>query len=187
MGRRTRERRAVTSERTAVRETRLGRVADGREFEEFFRAELPGIVRALYLLVPDRQEAEELAQESMARAFERWDRVRGMDSPVGYVYRTAVNLNRRRLRRLAIGTRKLASLGTRAAAPPPDAASEVAEAIASLPKGQREAFMLVGWLGMSAEEAGRLLGIAPASVRSRVHRARTVLRDRLRIEEEADG
>jgi RNA polymerase sigma factor (sigma-70 family) len=164
------------------------RTAEGLEFEEFFRAEFPEIVRALFLLVPDRQEAEELAQEAMARAYERWDRVRVMASPTGYVYRTAVNLNRRRLRHLAVRARRSIVLGARTeAVPPPETAPELAEAIASLSAGQREAFLLVEWVGMSSEEAGRILRIAPASVRSRVHRAKDALRDRLRHKEERDG
>jgi RNA polymerase sigma factor (sigma-70 family) len=61
---------------------------------------------------------------------------------------------------------------------------ELAEAIASLSRGQREAFMLVEWLGLSAEESAPILGLAPASVRSRVHRARAALRERLQPEED---
>jgi RNA polymerase sigma factor (sigma-70 family) len=168
-----------------VQTTRLERVAEGLDFEEFFRQEYPGLARALVLLVLDRQEAEELAQEAMARAYERWDRVRAMASPGGYVYRTAVNLNRRRLRHLAVRARRLLALargGDRD--DDPGVTVELAEAIGSLSAGQREAFLLVEWVGMSSEEAGRTLRIAPASVRSRVHRAKETLRDRLWIEEE---
>jgi len=168
--------------------TRLSDVSESLDFEEFFRAQFPALVRALYLLVSDRSEAEELAQEAMARVFERWDRVRTMESPGGYLYQTAVNLNRRRLRRLAVRARKLLSLGAESgSARLPEEASELAEAIGSLSEGQRAAFMLVDWLGMTSEEAGRILRIAPASVRSRVHRARQSLRDRLGFEEERDG
>jgi len=171
-----------------VRTTRLSRVAEDLDFEEFFRAEFPGLVRALYLLVPDRAEAEELAQEAMARTYERWGRVREMDSPGGYVYRIAVNLNRRRLRHLAVRARKLLTLGSGMEATVEDESTrELSEAIVSLSTRQREAFLLVEWLGMTSEEAGRILRIAPASVRSRVHRARESLRDRLRLEEERHG
>lgn len=57
-------------------------VAPRLEFEEFFRAEYPGLVRAFYVLTADQAEAEELAQEAMARAYERWDRVGAMDQVV---------------------------------------------------------------------------------------------------------
>lgn len=155
-------------------------VAQRLEFEEFFRAAYPGLVRAFYVLTADRAEAEELAQEAMARAYERWERVGAMESPVGYLYRTGVNLNRHRLRHLTVRARGLLAV-TRDAQNEPAAGvqQEIAEAIASLSRGQREAFMLVEWLGLNAEEAGRVLGIAPASVRSRVHRAKAALRARL--------
>ena len=160
---------------------RLGRVVDALDFEGFFRDEYRGLVRALFLLTADQGEAEELAQETMARVFERWERVSRMESPGGYAYRLAVNLNRQRLRHFAVRARRLLAITVHPdSEQPPDTRRELAEAISSLPKGQREAFMLVEWLGMGAEEAARVLKIAPASVRSRIHRARAALRDRLR-------
>ena len=42
---------------------------------------------------------------------------------------------------------------------------------------QRQALVLVEWLGFSAEEAGHILRIAPSSVRGRLHRARGSLRE----------
>ena len=155
---------------------------------DFFHAEYPGLVRALYLLTADQYEAEELAQDALARVYERWDKVGKMESPGGYVYRTAVNLNRKRLRHLAMRARRLASLGSRTTSSPAvEVRAEIADALASLSVGQREAFMLVEWLGHPAEEAGRILGIEPASVRSRVHRARAALRDHLSEEVDERG
>lgn len=138
-------------------------------FEDFFRSEYPTLARALLLLVGDRGEAEDLAQEAMARTYERWERVRDMDSPTGYVYRAALNLHRKHLRRLAVRARRVFT-----GSPEPDpaeaagAAVDVRRALVQLPPGQREALVLVGWLGMTADEAGRALGIDPASVRGRL-------------------
>jgi RNA polymerase sigma factor (sigma-70 family) len=163
-----------------VHAARLTHVAASLDFEDFFRAEYPGLVRAFYLLTADRGEAEEMAQETMARAYERWEQVGSMESPAGYVYRIGVNLNRQRLRHLAVRARRLLAMTDRSdLEQPPDIRAEIVDAIASLSKRQREAFMLVEWLGMNADEAGRCLSITPASVRSRVHRARAVLRHRL--------
>lgn len=155
-------------------------VAQRLEFEEFFRAEYPGLARAFYVLTADQAEAEELAQEAMARAYERWERVGAMESPAGYLYRIGVNLNRHRLRHLAVRARRLLAMARETRSEEvPGVRREIAEAIGALSRGQREAFMLVEWLGLNAEEAGRVLGIAPASVRSRVHRAKAALRSRL--------
>ena len=64
---------------------------------------------------------------------------------------------------------------------------DLADAISALSVRLREAFMLVDWLGMSSDEAARILHITPVSVRSRVHRARRELRARLIPEEGNDG
>jgi RNA polymerase sigma-70 factor, ECF subfamily len=147
-------------------------------FEPFFEAEYPRLARALFLVTGDGSEAEELAQEAMVRVFERWERVRRMTSPTGYLYRIALNLNRSRLRRLAVRARRLVIPGT---SPDPattaEARDELSRVLASLPDGQREALVLVEWLGMDAEEAGRVLGIEPVSVRVRISRARAALRE----------
>jgi DNA-directed RNA polymerase specialized sigma24 family protein len=77
-----------------------------------------------------------------------------MDSPAGYVYRTALNLFRSRLRRLAVRARHIFS-----AAPSDDisgavsASQDVHRALATLPVAQREALILVEWLGLGSEEA----------------------------------
>jgi RNA polymerase sigma factor (sigma-70 family) len=157
-------------------------------FESFYRAEYPGLVRAMFLLTADAHEAQELAQEAMVRVYERWDRVGAMASPGGYLYRVATNLHRRRARFLAMRARRLRTLGADLHDVEPDASrQELADAIGSLSIRLRQAFMLVEWLGMSSEEAARTLHIAPASVRSRVHRARRELRRRLDLEEPNDA
>ncbi len=148
------------------------------DFEGFFRAEYPRLATALHLLIGDRAEAEDVAQEALSRVYERWDRVRAMDSPTGYLYRTALNLQRKRARRLARRP------PPPAADPSPDPAAvaerraAIRDALRSLSAEQREALVLVEWLGMDAAETGALLGISAGSVRARVHQAREALRAR---------
>src|ERR687884_501387 len=81
----------------------------GLDFEDFFRAEYERLARTCLLLTGDAAEGEDLAQEAFARVFERWERVRAMDSPVGYVYRSALNLHRKRVRHLVVRARRLLS------------------------------------------------------------------------------
>ncbi len=155
----------------------LGKSESGLDFREFFEAEYRRLAKALFLLAGDALEADELAQEALVIVFERWDRVRLMDSPAGYLYRTALNLNRSRLRRLASRAKHTLSL-------PPDtdplagveARAEVRRLLAALPRGQKEAVVLVEWLGMSAEQAGTILGIDGSTVRVQLSRARRALR-----------
>src|SRR4029453_7606351 len=104
------------------------------------RAALSGV----YLLTGDRSEADDLAQEALLRAYERWDRVGAMDSPAGYVYRTALNLHRSQLRALMVRARRVF-----AAIPADDLSGTVAgshdarQALGQLPRGQRGALILV--------------------------------------------
>jgi RNA polymerase sigma-70 factor (ECF subfamily) len=99
-----------------------------------------------------------------------------MASPAGYVYRTALNLTRSRLRRLAVRARHAS-----AATPSLDQSESVLtgqrvrDALASLPPTQREVVVLVGWLGYRSEELADILGIDAASVRGRLHRGRASL------------
>ena len=120
----------------------------------------------------------------MVRVYERWDRVRQMDSPQGYLFRTAMNLHRSRLRGLATRARHIFT-----ATPSPDPADvaesrdSITRALASLPTGQREAVVLVEWLGMGQDEAAATLGIKPGSIRARLSRAKADLRTMLEDED----
>jgi DNA-directed RNA polymerase specialized sigma24 family protein len=91
---------------TAVGAGQKGEVVAPTDFEDFYRTEFPSLVRAMFLLVMDVDEAQELAQEAIVRVYERWDRVSAMTSPGGYLYRVARNLNRRRIRSLAVRARR---------------------------------------------------------------------------------
>lgn len=148
------------------------------DFEAFFRAEYGPLMRTMYALCRSVPEAEDLAQEAMARALERWDSVVRADSPTAYVYKIAMNLQRSRLRRL----RRAATLHPD---PPqePDVIAigrhELLEALHRLSPTQRQAFLLVEWAGLTSDEAGSVLGITGESVRGRIHRARISLRSGL--------
>ena len=157
--------------------------APSLDFRDFFEAEYERLGRALYVLTGSRAESEDLTQEAMVRVYERWGRVRTMDSPIGYLYRTAMNLHRSRLRRLGVRARR-AILADRHPDDPLEAVhhrDEVDRLLAALPETQRQALVLVELLGMSSEEAARILEIEPVSVRVRLSRARAHLRRRVVI------
>src|SRR5207302_3540223 len=105
------------------------------------------LARAAFLLCGDASEAEDLAQEAMVRVYERWSRVSRMNSPTGFLYRTALNLHRSRLRRLAARARRRGSPAPPAFASDPAEAAvahdHVARALAAPPAGPRAAVVLV--------------------------------------------
>jgi RNA polymerase sigma-70 factor (ECF subfamily) len=148
------------------------------DFHVFFETEYERLGKALYLVTGNRHEAEDLAQEALVRVFERWDRVSATDSPTGYLYRTALNLQRSRVRRLRTALRH--SMPQPSHTDPldrVDAQNEVMQLLLGLPLGQRTAMVLVDWYGMSAEEASSVMRIKPSTVRVHLSRAHASLRD----------
>src|ERR1041385_8024249 len=128
--------------------------AEALDFGEFFEREHLRLGRAIYLLVGRRGDAEDLVQEALARAYERWDRVAKMAEPAGYVYRIAANLYRRRLR----GRRLLERVSEqmRVQRPPDptetaDARVDLLSALRVLPRDQRATLILVELFGYDAE------------------------------------
>lgn len=149
-------------------------------FAEFFAAHHVRLGRSIYLLVGDRLEAEDLVQEALGRAYERWDRVSRMSDPVAYVYRIAANLHKRRMRRRK-HERTLANVDERPGdeGHQVDQREDVLAALRTLSRGEREAIILVEYLGYVPDAAAKILGVAAATIRVRVHRGHMKLRVRL--------
>ena len=150
------------------------------DFEEFFRSQYGPLVRATFLLTGNREEAEDIAQEALTRVYERWSRVREMESAVGYAYRVALHLNHRRLRKLLVqASRRLQGPSTSEdPAVIAETRGDVLRVMTSLPMRFREVLVLTEWLEMDAAQAGKVLGLRPGSVRARLHRAREEFRKR---------
>jgi RNA polymerase sigma-70 factor, ECF subfamily len=145
-------------------------------FEDFFLDERARLFRALLLVTQDAAEAEDLMQEAFVRVWERWDRVEGVESPVGYLFRTAMNLHRSALRRALIAAKR--SLRPSEGRDPFDQVAshdEAVRALAVLTPRQRAAVVVTELLGFSSEEAGTILGIRPGTVRALMSQARAAL------------
>jgi RNA polymerase sigma-70 factor (ECF subfamily) len=145
-------------------------------FASFFSLHHGDLFRALWLLTRDRHEAEEVAQEAFVRLWERWDRVSVGPDPTAYLYRTAMNLWRSRLRRLAIAARKVIHQTDREEGTEDvEARDVVVRSLATLPPRQRAAVVLVDVLDLTSERAGAVLGIRAVTVRVLAARARATL------------
>jgi RNA polymerase sigma-70 factor, ECF subfamily len=146
-------------------------------FEAFVDAETARFHGALRLLTRDRTEAEDLMQDAYLKVWERWHQVRSLDDPTGYLYRTAMNLFRKRRRRAAVAIRH--AIGPR---PPRDqlddveSRDEVLRALATLSPRQRVSLVLTDLLDFSSEEAGQLMGVKATTVRVLASQGRAALR-----------
>ncbi|MDH3299869.1 MAG: RNA polymerase sigma factor [Acidimicrobiia bacterium] len=151
----------------------------GGTFEEFCRAEYSSMANALTWSLGGHDLGREAADEAFARAFERWETVGAMDNPAGWVYRVGVNWGRRRLWR---GNRerelltRIPSLEVRHLHyHDPDLAS----ALADLSVRLRSVVVLRLLLDNSERETAEALGLSVGTVKSRLHRGLTQLRQKL--------
>ena len=146
-------------------------------FEALFQSHRDELYGAMALVTHDRGEAEELTQEAFVKVLERWDRVGAMDDPTGYLYRTAMNLFRKRYRRAALAARRSVGLApSRDPIEDVDARDAAARALAPLTPKQRAAIVLTDLLGFPSEEAARMLGVRASTVRMHASIARATLR-----------
>jgi RNA polymerase sigma factor (sigma-70 family) len=152
--------------------------ARAMSFEEFYEANFRHLFTALSLVTGNRQEAEEIAQDSFLRVYERWDRVAALDDPTAYLFRVAMNAFRNRYRRAVLSVRRALSLApdTRDDLAAVETRDEVVRLLQRLDRKQRAALLLTAILDYSAEEAGRMLGLRASSVRSLTTRARAQMK-----------
>ena len=85
-------------------------VSIGETFETFYAREYRPLVALTYVLSGSPSVAEDLAQEAMAVTLRQWSRVSGMDSPTGYLRRTAAHLAASAVRRKVAETKALLRL-----------------------------------------------------------------------------
>ena len=149
---------------------------DTTSFELFYQSERDGLLANLNLITRDPHEAEELMHDAFLKVWEHWGRVRHMDRPAGYLYRTALNAFRTRYRRAAIAKRVLGWASKRDPLEDVEGRDRVVRALAALTVRQRAAVVLTELLDYTSEEAGRLLGVRPGTVRVLAHHGRAALR-----------
>ncbi len=155
-------------------EEETGRLVVAPSFEQWYRHQHPRLVNALTVVAVDAELAREAAAESFTRALERWDRVSKMDAPAAWVYRVAVNVIRRKMRRAAFERAALTSRRAEAVELPV-LAPEVWAAVRVLPVRQRTAIALRYVLDLPQHEVARLMGVAPGTVSATLTKARARL------------
>lgn len=157
------------------------------------------LYRVARSIIRHDDEAEDIVQETYVRAFANFAAFRGEASLVTWLTRIAVNeaLDRLRLKRrqgdfdvLGGPDHSKEDSVIRLAATPTEADPEhqaargevrrlVEQAVDGLPEAFRTVFVMREIEEMNVEETSALLGIKPETVKTRLHRARRLLRDRL--------
>jgi RNA polymerase sigma-70 factor (ECF subfamily) len=158
-------------------------------FEAFFERYRNPVFRTAYGLTGDRQAAEEVLQDTFARAWQRRATLHVDVSPLPWLHRVALNLcysrlGRRRLPSEPIGDSVIAEVRDGAVEPAERAERQelrriVLDGVAALPPKHQSVVVLYYLHGLSLQETSSLLGIRLGTVKSRLHYALRSLRSEL--------
>jgi len=159
----------------------LARAGERPAFDELVRRHDRRLRGLAYRLMADRDRMDDALQEAYLKAFRALPRFRAGGDFGAWLYRITYNACIDELRQ-----RQRSPLSTEdpvdpvSGHPGPErvvsAAETVRSALADLPVGQRIAVVLVDGEGFDHREAAKILDVAPGTVASRLHRARTALR-----------
>lgn len=154
--------------------------AEEREvFALFCREQYPSLVGVLTLYVGHRADAEDYAQEALARTWRDWDRIRTREAAPAYAHRTALNLAKNQFRRAAVRRRYAHLVAVEDQHVDPDGADAmvVRDAIRRLPPRRRAAVVLRYFGGLTVAETADVLGVPPNTVKTLTRRGLHQLRD----------
>jgi len=165
------------------------RAGDAEAFEELVRAYQHRVFGVALRMLGNRAEAEEVAQEVFLRAHRALAGFRGEARLSTWLYGISSRLC---LNRLASSEWRLARPGgdalLRLASSAPDAGAlaerdelerALEQAIADLPEDRRIVVVLRDLEGLPYEEIAQALDVPVGTVRSRIHRARLDLKEKL--------
>ena len=150
---------------------------DSADFDTFYIAAVRRVVLYLYAACGDRSDAQDIAQEAFARAWQHWPKVSGYDDPEAWVRTVAWRMMINRWRGLRRRFAAVARMGPPAEAtggPSPDRVA-VIDALQRLPTPQRQVIALHYLLDMPVQQIAETTGVPVGTVKARLSRARTTL------------
>ncbi len=147
-----------------------------REFSVFVGDVEPKLSRAL-VAAYGPEVGHEAARDALVYAWENWERISGMNNPLGYLYRVGQSRSRpyRRKRVLfpVVNTDEL-----------PHVEPDLPRMLEELSENQRAVLVLIHIQGMTERETAEAMGISRATVRRHAERGLTKLRTALEVEDD---
>jgi len=143
------------------------------DFASFYAEVEPRIRKAL-VAVCGPHRGSDAAATAMAVGFARWDELREMDNPAGYLYRVGRSAARSRRKPLPVLVAEQAErYGFEPGLP---------AALNRLSEQQRQAVLLVHGAGESLRSTADLLGVSVSTLRNHLQRGLSKLRRELGVE-----
>lgn len=157
------------------------RTSKDAEFSDWMAARQPALLRTAYLLTGDHHGAEDLVQNTLAKVYLTWHKVRDRQAMDGYDRRILVNENNSLWRR-AWKRKETASSEVPDWVPTRDTYDEgrgqaLWDLVQTLPRKQRAAVVLRYYEELTEAETADVLGCSIGTVKSQTSRALATLRD----------
>ncbi len=171
------------------------------EFHKVIEDNYQRVYSVIYRMLENPEEAEDLTQDTFVNAYRAWDDFRGESQVYTWLYRIALNLTRNRLE--VIGRRRQShgysldqlieddreehrprhikdwSWAPERLLESNELGELIARYVGELRDDYKEVVILRDYEGLSYEEIAQVLGCSLAAVKSRLFRARSVLREQL--------
>lgn len=154
-------------------------------FERLYRKHCGRVYALCLRMTGDAALAEELAQDAFVRAWEKLDTFKGNSQFSTWLYRLTVNVvltalrSRGRRMQREVAVEELPEQPAGAALASPGTMEDIEKAIAQLPQGARNVFVLHDVEGYRHEEIASITGTATGTCKAQLHRARRLLREML--------
>jgi RNA polymerase sigma-70 factor (ECF subfamily) len=175
-----------------LEEARTAARDEDEAVENLVREHARLVYRIAYAILRSHHDAEDAVQETFLRVLRYRRRLAAVDNPKTWLariaWRVSIDRSKRRSRKREISVETFAYQFDEIAAADTSADDALDSArigaaleklISALPKNLREPLILSTIEEMSPREAAAVLGINEAAVRSRVFRARQILREKL--------
>ena len=152
------------------------------QYTALFRDEFPAVARTAYVILHNRQAAEDVAQQAFTQLLVHWRKVSQYDQPEAWVRRVAIRLAARGVRRERIRT-----LLHQQIEPPPQRLSrdlDLLHALKALPPQQRAAVALFYFEDRPVLEIADLLHCSESTAKAHLFKARKRLASLLHEDED---
>ena len=175
----TKEQRTLAAD-AEMADAALAASGDGRAFERLYRSHVARI-HSLVRRMVDSDQADDITQDIFVRVWEKLKTFRGESAFGTWLHRLAVNVILGRRQSIGIERGRFLNAedaleGLPARATHMEHRVDFEEALAQLPDGARQVFLLHDVAGYKHEEIAELMGVVPGTSKSQLHHARMALR-----------
>ncbi len=147
------------------------------EYSWFYQAEYANVARSVFLILHDRQRAEDIAQDAFVQLYAHWRKVSQYERPDAWVRRVAIRMAVRHMKRERMRPNVERDLVEPVRRGPVDV--DLLRAVGELPAAQRVAVVLFYFEDRPIAEIVDMLGSSDGAVKMSLQRARRRLAELL--------